>query len=136
MSGRSLWCWVQATSRWTMGIKQSEMVRVLYNPIDLLCNQVSTLPFILKNLCQKVWNCCMHNKCMGLYRNLTSDNNFHGSWGKSRARLWLSILPLFVIKAQSKGLEKNFIPACPLGKQLSHFACPGPLLALLSYWFS
>ena len=28
--------------------------------------------------------------------------------------------------------QKNFIPACPLGKQLSHFACPGLLLALLS----
>ena len=27
---------------------------------------------------------------------------------------------------RSKKLE---FPACPLGKQLSHFACPGPLLA-------
>ena len=30
------------------------MIRFLYNPIDLLCIQVSTLPFILKNLCKKV----------------------------------------------------------------------------------
>ena len=35
-----------------MGIKQSEMVRFLYNPIDLLCIQVSTLPFLLK-ICAK-----------------------------------------------------------------------------------
>ena len=31
--------------------------------------------------------------------------------------------------------KKTWISACPLGKQLSHFACPGTLLACLSSWF-
>ena len=31
--------------------------------------------------------------------------------------------------------KKTWISACPLGKQLSHFACSGTLLACLSSWF-
>ena len=41
------------------------------------------------------------------------------------------ILITFILQ-QVSGLEKTLIPACPLGKQLSHFACLGPLLVHLS----
>ena len=38
-------------------------------------------------------------------------------------------------KVHTTGLGgKTSIPACPLGKQLSHFACSGPSLAGLKYW--
>ena len=39
----------------------------------ILCIHVSTL-FILTYLWGKGWNCCMHNKCMGLYGNLRNLN--------------------------------------------------------------
>ena len=42
----------------------------LDNPIRLLSMLVSTL--LMLTICGKIlWNCCMHNTCMGLYRNLT-----------------------------------------------------------------
>ena len=40
-------------------------------------------------------------------------------------------LKLRELTSNIPGLEKTWIPACSWGKHFSHFACPGPLLAVL-----
>ena len=57
-------------------IKLYLLVRFPYNPIHFLCINVSTLLIhVLNYLWAKIWNCYLHNKCMGWYGNLTYFSN-------------------------------------------------------------
>lgn len=76
-----------------------------------------------------------------------SKNNLSSKYQKYTKHLFPSISfpgfghknkTKFILCSEITGLEKKEkkrkekLPACPSGKQLSHFDCPGPLPAFLS----
>ena len=93
-------------------------------------------------MCEIVWNCCMHNKCMGLYRNLitrlqSNPNNSNlqrkekkvrvigSSWKLSRVKLYRKINDL-------KGNENCFELAG--GLSYRGFKFPGVNCIFVGKW--